>query len=116
MKYVIHKTRLDRVINNTNLIDTINSYVKSLHILNFHTTHFLNFYARYEWENNPDCNEHDFAFTKDTIIEIYNLFLENHRKIDNKKRLFWRQKFIPLIQEYMTITQYIYKSIFCWFI
>lgn len=103
MKYVIHKTRLDRVINNTNLIDTINSYVKSLHILNFHTTHFLNFYARYEWENNPDCNEHDFAFTKDTIIEIYNLFLENHRKIDNKKRLFWRQKFIPLIQEYMTI-------------
>ena len=29
MKYVIRKTRLDRVINNTNLIDTINSYVKN---------------------------------------------------------------------------------------
>jgi len=103
MKYVIHKTRLDRVINNTNLIDTINTYVKSLHILNFHTTHFLNFYARYEWENNPYHNEHDFAFTKDTIVEIYNLFLQNNRKIDNQKRLFWRQKFTPIIQEYMTI-------------
>ncbi len=104
MKYVVRKTRLTRVINNTNLIDTINSYVKSLHILNFHTTHFLNFYARHEWENNPSHNEHDFAFTKDTIVEIYNLFLGNHRKIDNKKRLFWRQKFIPIIQEYMTVT------------
>ena len=102
MKYVIHKTRLDRVINNINLIDTINSYVKSLHILNFHTTHFLNFYTRHEWENNPSHDEHDFAFTKDTIVEIYNLFLENNRKIDNQKRLFWKQKFTPIIQEYMT--------------
>ena len=102
MKYVIHKTRLDRVINKTNLIDTINTYVKSLHILNFHTTHFLNFYARYEWENNPNYNEHDFAFTKDTIVEIYNLFLGHQYKIDNQKRLFWRQKFTPIIQEYMT--------------
>ena len=102
MKYVIHKTRLERVINNTNLIDTINSYVKSLHILNFHTTHFLNFYVRYEWENNPNHNEHDFAFTKDTVIEIYNLFLRHHHKIDNQKRLFWRQKFTPIIQDYMT--------------